>query len=209
VAGSGKAVTEQDPALARELRAMAEEDQRVRAELARDGHLFRGYHPRLAEVNSRNAQRLQEIIELQGWPGRSLVGDRAARAAWLVLQHSIAYPGLMRSGLQLIGEAAARGEVSKAQVAILEDRIRVLEGRPQLYGTQYDWDDRGEMSPLPIEDGQRVDERRLALGLPRLAENTKRVREGARAAGEQAPAGLGQRRQEAETWARMVGWRTR
>jgi len=28
-------------------------------------------------------------------------------------------------------EAAARGEVSQAEVAMLEDRIRVLEGRPQ------------------------------------------------------------------------------
>jgi hypothetical protein len=202
-------VTEHDQALARELTAMAEEDQQVRAELARDGHLFRGYHPRLAEVNSRNAERLQEIIQLQGWPGRSLVGDRAARAAGLVLQHAIAYPKLMRTGLQLIGEAAARGEVSKAEVAILEDRIRVLEGRPQLYGTQYEWDDRGEMSPLPIEDAQGVDERRLALGLPRLAENTRRVREGARAVGEQPPADLRQRRLEADTWARLVGWRTR
>ena len=52
-----------DEGLARELTRMAEEDQRVRAELAREGHLFRGYHPRMAEVNSRHAERLQEIIE--------------------------------------------------------------------------------------------------------------------------------------------------
>jgi hypothetical protein len=193
--------------LARELTKMAEEDQRVRAELAWDGHLFRGYHPRLAEVHSRNAERLREIIEERGWPGRTLVGDRGARAAWLILQHAIAYPQLMRSGLALIQEASVRGEVSAAEVAVLEDRIRILEGRPQLYGTQYDWDDRAEMSPLPIEDAKGVDQRRLAIGLPRLAENTKRVREGSRAAGELAPGDLAQRRQESETWARMVGWR--
>ena len=198
-----------DAALARELTTMAEEDQRVRAELARDGHLYRGYHPRLAEVNSRNVERLQEIIEQRGWPGRSLVGERAARAAWLVLQHAIAFPAVMRSGLQLLSEAAAQGDVSQAEVAMVEDRIRVLEGRPQRFGTQYEWDERGEMSPLPIEDPAGVDERRLALRLPRLAENTTRVREGARAAGEQPPGDLGKRRREAETWARMVGWRTR
>jgi hypothetical protein len=196
-----------DQELARELAAMAEEDQRVRADLAWDGHLFRGYHPRLAEVHSRNAERLREIIEQRGWPGRTLVGERGARAAWLILEHASAYPQLMRGGLAMIRDAAARGEVSAAEVAVLEDRIRILEGRPQLYGTQYDWDDRGEMSPLPIEDPKQVDERRLAIGLPRLGENTKRVREGARAAGERAPGDLAQRRQEAETWARMVGWR--
>jgi hypothetical protein len=196
-----------DQELARELTAMAEEDQRVRADLAWDGHLFRGYHPRLAEVNSRNAERLREIIEQRGWPGRALVGDRGGRAAWLILQHAIAYPQMMRSGLELIREASVRGEVSPAEVAVLEDRIRILEGRPQLYGTQYDWDDHGEMSPLPIEHPGGVDERRRAIGLPRLGENTTRVREGARAAGELPPGDLPQRRQEAETWARMVGWR--
>ena len=194
--------------LARELSAMAEEDQRVRADLAWDGHLFRGYHPRMAEVHSRNAERLREIIDQHGWPGRTLVGDRAERAAWLILQHAIAYPQLMRSGLELIREASERGEVSRAEVAVLEDRIRILEGRSQLYGTQYDWDDRGEMSPLPIEDSKGVDERRLAIGLPRLRESTTRVREGTKAAGELPPGDLLQRRREAETWARLVGWRT-
>ena len=194
--------------LARELSAMAEEDQRVRADLAWDGHLFRGYHPRMAEVHSRNAERLREIIDQHGWPGRTLVGDRAERAAWLILQHAIAYPQLMRSGLELIREASERGEVSRAEVAVLEDRIRILEGRSQLYGTQYDWDDRGEMSPLPIEDSKGVDERRLAIGLPRLRESTTRVREGTKAAGELPPGDLLQRRREAETWARLVGWRS-
>jgi hypothetical protein len=196
-----------DAELARELVHMAEEDQVVRAELAREGHLFRGYHPRMAEVHSRNAERLEEIIRERGWPGRALAGERGARAAWLVLQHAIAYPALMRRGLDLMREAAAAGQVSQAELAMLEDRIRVLEGRPQRYGTQYDWDERGEMSPLPIDDPEGVDDRRLSVGLPRLAENTQRVREGTRAAGEQPPPDPAQRRQEAETWARMVGWR--
>jgi hypothetical protein len=94
-------------------------------------------------------------------------------------------------------------------VAVLEDRIRVLEGRPQRYGTQYDWDERGEMSPLPIEEPAGVDERRRAIGLPRLGESTRRVREGARAVGERPPPDVAQRRRESETWARMVGWRER
>jgi hypothetical protein len=196
-----------DADLAGELVRMAEEDQVVRAELAREGHLFRGYHPRMAEVHSRNAERLEEIIRERGWPGRSVAGERGARAAWLVLQHAIAYPALMRRGLALLREAVASGQVSAAELAMLEDRISVLEGRPQRYGTQYDWDERGEMSPLPIEDPDGVDDRRLSVGLPRLAENTQRVREGTQAAGEQPPPDPAQRRQEAETWARMVGWR--
>ena len=49
-------------ALAAELIAMAEEDQRVRAELLAEGVLFDGYQPRMAEVHHRNALRLSAIM---------------------------------------------------------------------------------------------------------------------------------------------------
>ena len=40
-----------------ELLALAEEDHRVRTELATDGSLFRGYHPRMRAVHEANADR--------------------------------------------------------------------------------------------------------------------------------------------------------
>ena len=85
-----------NPALRDELAAMAEEDQRMRAELAADGSLFDGHHPRTKAVHDKSAARLSEIIDIHGWPGQRLVGDRAARAAWLILQHAI---GQGRAGL--------------------------------------------------------------------------------------------------------------
>src|SRR5436190_16694237 len=85
-------------ALAAELIAMAEEDQRVRAELLAEGVLFDGYQPRMAEVHHRNALRLSAIMNEIGWPGRSVVSREAADAAWLVLQHAIGDPPVMRRG---------------------------------------------------------------------------------------------------------------
>ena len=146
-------------ALAIELIAMAEEDQRVRGELLAEGVLFDGYHPRMAEVHHRNAVRLAALMEEMGWPGRSVVGREAADAAWLVLQHSIGDPAVMRRGLELL-RSAAPGEVDPIQVAMLEDRVRTFSGLPQLYGTQFDWDERGEMQPLPIDDVTHVGVRR-------------------------------------------------
>jgi hypothetical protein len=61
------------------------------------------------------------------------------------------------------------------------------------------------MSPTPIEDPERVDERRAGVGLPPLAEAVERRRE--TAAGEPAPADLQARRREMQAWARSVGWR--
>jgi hypothetical protein len=186
---------------------MRDEDQAVRAELAADGALFDGYHPRMEEVHRRNAARLAEVIGRHGWPGRTLAGEDGADAAWMIAQHAIGEPQFQLRCLALLKEAAAKEEIPLWQPAYLEDRIRMFEGKPQVYGTQYDWDEHGEMSPLPIEDPGHVDERRAALGLIPLAKNTNRMREGVLNGKEQRPRDWATREQELEAWARRVGWR--
>ena len=195
-------------ALRGELLAMAEEDQRVRAELAADGSLSEGYHPKMQAVHDRNAARLTEVIGRHGWPGRGLVGDDAARAAWLVLQHAIGHPDLQRKGLVLLREAVARGDVPAVEAAMLEDRIAFFEGRPQRYGTQFGWDEDGELNPLPIEDEATVDERRRSVGLGPLAEDMRRKRAEAARSLERPPHDWAGRQRQFEAWARSVGWRT-
>ena len=75
-----------------------------------------------------------------------------------------------------MSEAASRGEVSPVHVAMLEDRIRVNEGKGQRYGTQFDWDRDGQMNPLPMDDESNVDVRRAEVGLPPLADDIRRHR---------------------------------
>ena len=197
-----------DEDLARELSAMADEDRRVRAELARDGSLFDGYHPRMRAVHDRNAARLTEILDAHGWPSRSCVGERAAGDAWMILQHAIGHPALMRRGLELLRGAPA-GEIPPIEIAMLDDRIRSFEGRGQLYGTQLDWDDAGELSPLPIEDEENVDRRRASIGLPPLGEDLRQRRAALAKTQEVVPRDVEQRRRERDAWRERVGWRTR
>jgi hypothetical protein len=196
-----------NPSLRSELIAMVGEDQRVRAELAADGSLFDGYHPRMELVHRRNAIRLKYIIDRNGWPGRTLVGADGAHAAWLIAQHAIGDPVLQRRALELLRAAAALGEATVIGVAMLEDRIRVAEGRPQRYGTQHDWDRNGNMSPLPVEDPDHVDERRRAVGLGPLAEDTRRRRDELARTAEHAPADWHARQREMDEWYRSTGWR--
>jgi Family of unknown function (DUF6624) len=201
-----RSVEETRDALAAELIAMAEEDQRVRAELLAEGVLFDGYQPRMAEVHHRNALRLSAIMNEIGWPGRSVVSREAADAAWLVLQHAIGDPPVMRRGLELLS-SLPMGEVDPIQVAMLEDRIRCYSGLPQIYGTQFDWDERGEMQPRPIEDAAHVDARRTAIGLPPLAEKLREIRDSLRREAEKVPGDAEARRREIDAWERSVGWR--
>lgn len=185
----------------------AERDALTRARLARTGALFDGYHPEMEAVHLENAALLERAIEAIGWPGRAKVGDDAAAAAFMILQHAISKPALQRRGLALILEAIPDGQANALDAAYLSDRIAVFEGREQTFGTQFDWDANGLLSPAPIRDAASVDERRASLGLPTMAETIAHMRAGAAAEHEAAPADLQQRRADFEAWAPRVGWR--
>ena len=182
---------------------MEAEDDRVRAELAAEGTLGEGYHPAMEAVHRRNADRLRAIVGEIGWPGRSAVGEDGAHAAWRILQHAIGEPDLMRGMLPALERAAAAGEARPAEVAMLEDRIRVFEGRPQRYGTQYDWDEAGMwMVPMgSVEDPGAVDQRRRAVGLEPMVGRRPPP------PGEEPPDDVEARRRDMDEWARRVGWR--
>ncbi len=190
-----------------ELLEMVRRDEVVRAELAASGELFGGYEPRMARVHERNATRLGRIMESVGWPGTDLVGREGAEAAWIVLQHAIGEPDLLRQALPLLQAAAREGRASPRHAAMLEDRIRFFEGRRQRYGTQFDWDAEGSLSPGDVEDPERLEDRRLAIGLPPLAEQMEQARSRASAEGDRPPTDHEAYARARDEWAASVGWR--
>ena len=110
--------------------------------------------------------------------------------------------------LTLLRDAIANGEAEPWQAAMLEDRIRLLEGRFQVYGTQFDWDEEGELSPYPpIEDLDHLEERRKKAGLRPMVEEIRMKREAMARSNEKPPQDLVKRRRKMDDWARSVGWR--
>ncbi len=194
-----------DAKLKQMLLSLARRDLETRDALAADGTLFEGYHPKMRLVHEENAATLSSIVSEHGWPSRALVGEDAAEAAWLIAQHAIALPDFQRRCLEALETAASNGEVPAWQPAMLLDRIRVLEGKPQVYGTNFDWSDDGQMSPRPIEEPEGVDERRARVGLPPLATAVARQRE--QTASQPRPTDVEERRRQMDQWAREVGWR--
>lgn len=192
--------------LEEKLKAMAEADLRLRSELAASGALFGGYHPDMEALHIENARALESIIDaIGGWPHEGIAGKEGAEAAWLIAQHAISLPDFQRRVLALLQESAPH--VPPAHAAYLEDRIRAFEGRPQLYGTQFDWDDNGVLTTGPIEDEANVDRRRADVGLPPLAEKIAEMTRRAESEGEKPPVDAKERKKKAEMWARKVGWR--
>ena len=148
-----------------ELIAMKQRDDDTRSRLVREGRLHDGYAEEMQQVHRENAHRLNSLIEQQGWPTVSQVGLEGCRAAWLIAQHSICTPDLQRKFLARLTEAVERGEVPKAQVAFLTDRIRFNENKPQVYGTVLDWNEKGGLSCV-VEDPPNLDARTQDPGGP-------------------------------------------
>lgn len=191
--------------LADRLIALADRDLETRERLAEEGSLFDGCHPEMQAVHEANARELEGILAAIGWPTSRLAGDDGAEAAWLIAQHAIGLPRFQRECLELLEAAVAAGDVPAWQTAMLLDRIRTFEGRPQVYGTQFDWDESGRLSPVPIESPDDVDWRRAGIGLEPLEAATAKHR--ARNAAQPRPVDLAERKRRLDEWARSVGWR--
>ncbi|TQS24416.1 hypothetical protein FLX08_00705 [Microbispora hainanensis] len=126
-------------------------------------------------IDRDNTAWLRSVVGARGWPLLSQVGEEAALAAWLLAQHADASPEVQREFHRALSDAVSRNEAKPAHLAYLEDRIRVGSGRPQLYGTQFFRDDSG-FRPHPIEDADRLDDRRAAMGLEPFSQYEAQMR---------------------------------
>lgn len=105
---------------------------------------------------------LLAAVRGSAWPTRSVVGAAGTHAVYVLAQYDTA---LMRSGLHRAMEAGPV-ESPAADVAAWEDRLRLLSGRKQIYGTQFRIDARGNVVLAPMEDSAHADLRREDAGLP-------------------------------------------
>ena len=126
-------------------------------------------------VDEENFRRLEEIVKEHGWPGISLVGAEAGNVARMLIQHNTLER--QKEYLPILKAAAEEGEVEAWGIAMLEDRIRVREGRNQLYGSNIEPGPEGECAVTPIDDPETVDERRQAVGLPPMDEYLRQIEE--------------------------------
>lgn len=155
------------PQIADELIKMANEDQRMRKSPGWD-----------EEVDKRNTARLREIIEEIGWPTKSKVGAEASHFAWLLAQHADDEVEFQETCLRLMRKTG-EGEVEKADLAYLTDRVLVNNKKHQLFGTQCHTDDKGFISPREFEGTlEEVNKRRKEAGiLSTVEESINRLQE--------------------------------
>jgi hypothetical protein len=185
---------------------LKQRDIDTRNKLLGEGRLYGVYDEEMQKVHIENAGALNEIIELEGWPGISKVGLEGSRAAWLIAQHAICTPQLQRTFLVYMTKAAENGDVPKKQVAMLTDRIRFNEGKPQVYGTVLDWNEHGELT-CELENPENVDELRAQVELQPFEQSLQEHRAEVEAEGGRPPENYKAYKQAGSDWAKSVGWR--
>ncbi len=116
-------------------------------------------------IDRRNQAALKAMLPSDGgWFGRTAFGEDAARAAWLITVHAVNDRRLMRDAAVRMAPLVADGEVLPAWYASVVDRLAVLEGRPQRFGTQPVCR-AGSWTMGEVEDPDSLDARRAELGL--------------------------------------------
>ncbi|WP_350291371.1 BT_3928 family protein [uncultured Croceitalea sp.] len=84
------------------------------------------------KIDSSNLNYVEKIITDNGYPGKSLVGEKAGVAAWYVIQHS----NKIDEYLAIMKQAAEAGELPFMLYAMMLDRYLTNQNKPQIYGTQ-------------------------------------------------------------------------
>lgn len=127
---------------------------------------------KLIKVNNDNLMFVKDFIKMYGFPYIDVTSKKAYDAVFLVVQHSSDVEYM--KNIVAILEKKMAGQINKPHIAYLTDRIRVIEKRPQVYGTQYKIVD-GKIVFFQIEDFQNINYRRNNLGMTNFEDYKRKI----------------------------------
>ena len=157
-----------NPVLARKINLMARRDLSFQKLLwdKVDGADEAAY----LKITDENTKELKNIVKEHGWPTVSLVGKKASYNAWLIAQHSNNDRAFQRKarGMLIKINKSDPGEINKAHIAYLMDRLLIAQGKPQKFGTQFKFNKKGELKVRQVKNRRGVDALRNKYNLPPL-----------------------------------------
>lgn len=127
----------------------------------------------LTKINAGNVNLVKNIISEIGFPTITLTSQKAYKVAVLVILHS--------GDLQLLSESIKilenvdTNSIQRKDIAYMIDKSRIIQDRPQLYGTQYKINKDGKFEFMEIENPQELEKRRAEYGMESFFEYKKTV----------------------------------
>lgn len=173
---TGEVTAKLNYTLIRQLDSIFVLDQKYRTQLdslqmvcKNDPEKLQSFYRIMFQTDSTNLILVKQILDKYGWPGPEVIGPNGATTLFLAIQHSD--QATQEKYLPLMRTAVKEGKAERTELALLEDRILIGQGKKQIYGTQLIYDQKTNTHVLqPLENPDHVDERRRAIGLGPLAD---------------------------------------
>jgi len=119
----------------------------------------------ISKTDLQNQIKIKEILDNRGWLGSRIVGQQGNNTLFLVIQHATNIETQLNY-LPMLREAVKLGNAKASDLAFLEDRIAIGQGKRQIYGSQIGRDaETGEYYISPLINPESVNERRAEVGL--------------------------------------------
>ena len=118
------------------------------------------------------AKRVLEIINEIGLPTIEAIGYEGSQALSLIALHSTYSTMKIVLDIYMKAFLAHPNSIYPEAIPPLIDRVRIIEGKKQLYGTQWLLGEDGQPFLYPIENFKEVSNRRAKFGLGTLKRPT-------------------------------------
>jgi len=169
-----------EAALLEELKLRVEKDQAARKRWLADKSSAE-LTGAVDSIDTDNLAWLQKLIAEKGFPTAAQVGKEGVHFAWLLLQHADQDPKLQSDLVPVLEQRFKAGELPGNDLARITDRVLLASGKPQRYGTQFDWFAGDFALPEPSKLAE-TDAARARLGLMPLVDYVCTLRKARNAA---------------------------
>lgn len=118
-------------------------------------------------IDAQNQKILFNIINQCGFPNSKNNNKESTFYAFIILLHSDNI--FKEKYFDNIKNAVKRGDLDIKHLAFFEDKMNISDGKTQKYGTQMLIDDNGNETLAPIDNLEKVNQRRKKIGLEPLS----------------------------------------
>lgn len=163
-----------EAALLEDLRLRVKKDQAARKRWLAD-QSSAALADAVESIDAENVAWLRKLILEQGFPTAAQVGKEGVHFAWVLLQHADQDPKLQSDLLPVLEQRFSARELPANDLARITDRVLMAGGKPQRYGTQFDWF-AGDFALPERNKLVEIDAARARLGLMPLVDYVCTIR---------------------------------
>lgn len=121
----------------------------------------------LNAIDSVHLKLVSQFLDKYGWRSKKEIGEIANMGLFLAIQHSSKEE--MQNFKLIVEKAYEENTIAQSDYATFIDRLQVQNDLPQIYGTQYYYDEKSSaLRFYEIKDIKNVNKRRKEVELPKI-----------------------------------------